>query len=150
MAAVTNLQQNTMYFEQAMRQQLETQESESRFDLQAREAEMREVKTSKSIDSKIVEELRPLCEELPPDALDPVTMEPLNRSIVYRCGHSINISTVVQIAKKKNLCQEDLIKCPSCNSSTKISMLYPYIPIEGCIESFEKISKVFAKNVRTT
>ena len=106
---------------------------------------MREVKTSKSIDSKIVEELRPLCEELPPDALDPVTMEPLERSITYRCGHALNISTVVEITKNQNLCKKDQIKCPSCNSSTTINRLYPYMPIRGCVEVFQKISEVFKR-----
>ncbi len=96
-------------------------------------------------DSKIVEELRPLCEELPPDALDPVTFEPLDRSIVYRCGHALNLSTVVSIAKTQKLYKQDLIKCPSCNSSTTINMLYPYIPIEGCVEIFKKISGIFKK-----
>lgn len=144
MSTITNALSSIIYFEQFVREQLETLEAENRTELKEREAEMRDVRLNKARDSRIVEELRPLCEELPPDALDPVTMEPLKNSIVYRCGHPLNMSTVVTIAKTNRLCKKDLIKCPVCTLPTPINRLYPYIPIEGCVEIFEKIKNIFA------
>ena len=129
-----------------MRQQLETQEGEARAALKDRESEMREVKTSKSRDSRIVEELRPLCEEIPNDALDPVTMEIFDEPATYGCGHTINSSTIVSIAKAQGLCKKDLISCPVCKNQSVLTRFFMPINLVGCVEIFEKISKAFAKN----
>ncbi len=146
MSVILSIQNNTMYFEQFVRDQLETQESEARAELKEREAEVRELKYEKARDSKIVEELRPLCEEIPNDALDPVTMEPLYKPATYGCGHTINSSTIVAIAKASNLCQQDLMSCPVCKNKSVLNDFFVSVSLKGCVEIFEKISKVFAKN----
>ena len=71
--------------------------------MQGVQKNLESMKTQKTMNDRIVEELRPLCEELPPDALDPVTMEPLNTPTVYRCGHAFNIETVKSIITSNKL-----------------------------------------------
>ena len=145
MSTVTSLQHNTLFFdfEQGVRQQLETQESESRADLQSREADERKLKEKGFLNEKLIEELRPLCEELPPDALDPVTMEPFERPLIYRCGHAIDTSTAVKIAKMKKLNRESSLECNLCKVTTPLKGLYSCFTLEGCIERIKKIKNLF-------
>ncbi len=145
MSAMTSIQSNTIYFEHAMRSQLETLEAENRSELKERETEMHEIKLDKARDSRIIEELRPLCEELPPDALDPVTIEPLDDGMVFRCGHVLNVSTICSIARMNKLTTRDPMKCPSCNLRSAIEILYDCHPLRGCVDILKKISEVFKK-----
>lgn len=114
MLAVTG----TILFEKGMREQLETQEHEMREQLKSREYEIREIKLQKAISDRVVEELRPLCEELPDCALDPVTLEPMGNPIVMRCGHTFSSSTIVEIAKRNNQKLKDALSCSICRQKT--------------------------------
>ena len=131
--------------ESVLRQQLESQENENRKDLQDREIELREVKERRILNEKLIQELRPLCEELPPDALDPVTYELLDRGMVFRCGHTLNITTVVGLAKANGLCQQDAMECPSCKVKTPLKQTYSCYALRNCTEILKKISDVLKK-----
>ena len=148
MSTITALQETTIYFEQSMRSQLETQETEMRDQLNNQEVDLRGLKIQKSMNDRIVEELRPLCEELPPDALDPVTFEPYDLPLVYRCGHVLNKKTIIKIAKENGLCQGDLTDCPSCKTPSLISQFYDCIPLEGLVQHMQKITDIFQKNTK--
>ena len=132
-------------FEQAMRHQLETQESEMREELKERESEMWKVQAKNITNNRIVEELRPLCEEVPTDALDPVTLEPFEYPGLYRCGHALDASTIVKIAQSRNLSQQDNLQCPVCKKESVLKNIVTPLPLKGCVESFKKINEVFKK-----
>ncbi len=146
MSAIASIQNNTIYFEQFVRDQLKTQESEMRAELKDRESEMREVKAQKARDSKIVEELRPLCEEVPNDARDPVSMKPFKTPLLYRCGHSLGISTILDIARRNSLHQDSLIECPMCRRKSPLKSGVSPVNLMGCVEVFKKIEKIFREN----
>ncbi len=147
MTAILSIQNNTIYFEGFIREQLKTQEFEARAELKDRELEIREMKAQKTMNDRIVEELRPLCEELPPDALDPVTMEPLDRGMVFRCGHTLNITTIVSLAKANGLCQQDAMECPSCKAKTPLKQTYACFSLDNCTNTLKNISVAFNKHV---
>ena len=148
MSAIKALQATTIYFEQSMRSQLETQESEMRDQLKNQETEMREMRLNKARDSRIVEKLRPLCQELPPDALDPVTFEPFERPLIYRCGHAIDTSTAVKIAKINHLNREGSLGCNLCRMDTRLKSLHVCFPLESCLEHLKKIKNLFNNEER--
>ncbi len=147
MTAILSLQSNTIYFEQFVRQQLETQEAEMRDQLKLQESEVRDVKASKIKNDGIVEELRPLCEELPPDALDPVTMEPFNLDNipgVFKCGHVLNRETIRSlVSSRQTVDQGNGIGCPVCKSRIYKNEISECVPLEGVVEHLQKITKVF-------
>ncbi len=154
MTAILSIQNNTIYFEGFIREQLKTQENEARAELKDREVEMQgmqknleSIKAQKTMNDRIVEELRPLCEELPPDALDPVTMEPIDRCMVLRCGHSLNITTIVSLAKSNGLCQQDAMECPMCKVKTPLKQAYTCYSLDHCSRNFQRINKVFQSHV---
>ena len=136
-------------FEELFRKQLETQEVEMREQLMVQEADIHQLKKQKSINDKLVEELRPLCKELPLDALDPVTMEPYDMAMVFRCGHSINIKTMVNFAKAQKLYREDPMACSSCRVETSINKTYPCFSLDNCVNHIKEINKIFIKNARS-
>ncbi len=152
MSVITSIQSNTIYFEQAMRSQLEMQESEMRSELKEREFEMREIRLNKARDSRIVEELRPLCEEIPIPALDPVTFDPLEKAMVTECSHTFNWSTInhainliggMQEVKKLNG-----MSCPTCRWKFSPSDgFFPCGSVRDMVEIFKKIAEVFKRNV---
>ncbi len=149
MSAILSIQNNTIYFEQFVRDQLKTQESEMRAELKDRESEMREAKVKNTTNTRMIEELRPLCEELPPDALDPVTYEPFNGKnipAVYSCGHVFNKETVKSIILSRNLEKRSDLDCPTCKIISRRDQLLECIPLEGLVEHMEKITKVFKEN----
>ena len=159
MTAITtaNLQHNNLFFdfEQFTRQQLETQESEMREELQAREAEERWLKAQKSISEKMIEELRPLCEELPSCALDPVTYEPLEEAMVTQCSHTFNRSSLVNAAESMGGMQEIKkmkgMPCPVCRWKFSPGPgLFPCGSVRDMVEIFKQISEVFKRNVTSS
>lgn len=102
------------------------------------------VKEKQRWNDRVVEELKPLCEELPPDALDPVTMEPLYQGQNFRCGHAINTTTVVTLGNlSQKALTQGLLDCPVCKTPQAISQLRVSFPFRGCIEHLIKIKKVF-------
>ncbi len=150
MTAILSIQNNTIYFEKFIREQLKTQELEMREQLRSQEVEMREVKAQKTLNDKIVEELRPLCEELPPDALDPVTLEPLHQPLVTACCHTFNQSTLEKImgisGGSEGIKKTQGLPCPICRS--KLSPTYDTFPcasIIGMVNSLERISGILKK-----
>ena len=154
MTAIANLQSTSIFFEfeQAMRQQLETQESEMRDQFKREESGVRELKVQKTVNDRIVEELRPLCEGLPDCALDPVTYEPLEKAMVTECSHTFNWSTInhaidsiggMQEVKKLNG-----MACPVCRWKFSPSDgFFPCGSIRDMVEIFKTISEVFKRNV---
>ncbi len=146
MTAILSIQNNTIYFEKFVRQQLKTQESEARADLKGREAEMREVKAQKTMNDRIVEELRPLCEGLYSSSLDPVSYEPILDPFIFICGHTFNRNTILGIIHHQNLdLHRGNIKCPSCRTICEIQKLYPSIPLEEMSEKTKKIHQLLNK-----
>ncbi len=122
------------YFEQAMRSQLE-----ARAELKDREIEIREMKAQKTMNDRIVEELRPLCEELSGYALDPVMYEPIKTPLVMRCSHALSAKAVEMIGKTKGFTMDDKIPCPICRSETTGRFfLYDqsFDETVGCVEKF--------------
>ncbi len=149
MSAIASIQNNTIYFEQFVRDQLKTQEFEARAELKDREVDERNLKEKNVLNKRFIEELRPLCEELPPDALDPVTMEPLSREnipIVYRCGHVFNKETIKNIIISNKLLKGSDLNCPVCRLVCGRIQLIDCIPLEGLVEHMEKITKIFKEN----
>ncbi len=158
MSVIANTKSNTItYFEQAMRTQMETQETEARADLKDREDEMRgmqenleSIKAQKTRNDQIVEELRPLCEELPDCTLDPVTFEPLERPRVTRCGHTFNEDTIKSIFESKKRSRSDLnIECPLCRKDSKINHLFYDQSFGETVGIIKRIKNVFDKNKLT-
>ncbi len=98
-------------------------------------------------DSKIVEELRPLCEELPPDALDPVTMEPFtleNIPLVFKCGHVFNKETIKSLIAN-NPEKNSGISCAVCKEKIFKNHISECVPLEGLVGHNKKINRVFKK-----
>ena len=149
MTAIANVQSTTLFFgfEQGMRQQLETLEAENREELRDRESEMREVRVNKARDSRIVEELRPLCEELPDCALDPVSYEPMKTPLVMRCSHSLSSETAGNLARTKGLKKYDKIPCPLCRTETVGAFFVYEQSFDEIIQHLEKVKNVFKKAV---
>ncbi len=150
MTAILSIQNNTIYFEKFIREQLKTQELEMREQLRSQEVEMREVKAQKTLNDKIVEELRPLCEELPPDALDPVTMEPLHQPLVTACCHTFNQSTLEKIMEisggSEGIRKSNGLTCPTCRwKFSPKNGTFPCASIMGMVNVFKKIADVFKK-----
>ncbi len=135
MSAIASIQNNTIYFEQFVRDQLKTQESE-----------MREEKVKNTTNTRMIEELRPLCEEVPNDARDPVSMEPFKSPGLYSCGHSLDISTILNIARINGLAQDSLIECPQCRRKSPVKSAISPVNLMGCVEVFNKIEKIFKEN----
>ncbi len=105
-----------------------------------------QVKAKQTLNDKIIEELRPLCEELPPDALDPVTMEPFttaNIPGVFKCGHVFNKETIQNIILLKEVKRGSGIPCPTCKASIGGNQISESIPLEGLVEHMQKINKIF-------
>ncbi len=148
MSAIASIQNNTIYFEQFVRDQLKTQESEMRAELKDREIEIREMKAQKTMNDRIVEELRPLCEELPECALDPVTYEPIKTPLVMRCGHTLSSKTAGTLANAKGLKKYDKIPCPLCRTETIGACFIYEQSFEETVEHLEKITKIFKKTVK--
>ncbi len=146
MSVILSIQQNILYFEESMRTQLKTQESEMREQLKTQETEIRAEKVKNITNTRIVEELRPLCEEVPPDALDPVTMEPFEEPLLYGCGHAFDLSTIMNIAKANHLGQQDLLECPKCRKSYRLRSFFTPLNLIGCTDAFKRISQVFKRH----
>ncbi len=107
------------------------------------------LKERQSKAERMIEELRPLCEELPLDALDPVSMEPFNGKnipIVYRCGHVFNKSTVKKMIDLSDPARLGDLDCPVCKLVCGRVQLLDCIPLEGLVDHMEKITKVFKEN----
>ncbi len=147
MSAILSIQNNTIYFEQFVREQLETQESEMREELKDRELEIREMKAQKTMNDRIVEELRPLCEELPECALDPVTYEPIRTPLVMRCSHALSAKAVEMIGKTKGFTMDDKIPCPICRSETTGRFFLYDQSFDETVEHLEKVTKIFKRTV---
>lgn len=96
---------------------------------------------------RTLEELRPLCEEVPDCVCDPITYEALSSSATYGCGHSFSVSTVGDIAKAEKLTKKDLFVCPVCRQRYPITSFYSSIAIDQSTEQFQKISRVFKRYV---
>ena len=159
MTALTtaNLQHNNLFFdfEQFTRQQLETQEFESRSDLKGREAEMQQEKAKNLANNRMIEELRPLCEELPSCALDPVTYEPLEEAMVTACSHTFNWSTIKEAIDSMGGIQEikkmSGMPCPTCRWKFSTShQFFPCGSVRDMVEVFKQISEVFKRNVTSS
>ncbi len=150
MTAILSIQNNTIYFEKFIREQLKTQENEARAELKDREIEIREMKAQKTMNDRIVEELRPLCEELPPDALDPVTYEPFtvkNIPGVFKCGHVFNKETIQSLILSNKVTKESGIPCPVCKNRIGSNQISECVPLEGLTEHVQKITKIFKEKM---
>ena len=146
MTAILSIQNNTIYFEKFIREQLKTQENEARAELKDRELEIREMKAQKTMNDRIVEELRPLCEELPPDALDPVTYEPFEIPVVYRCGHVFDKKTVKSMIDISDPSRQGDLDCPVCKLTSGRIQLLQCIPLEGLVQNAQAVKKIFKEN----
>ncbi len=131
------------YFEQAMRSQLE-----ARAELKDREIEIREMKAQKTMNDRIVEELRPLCEELSGYALDPVMYEPIKTPLVMRCSHALSAKAVEMIGKTKGFTMDDKIPCPICRSETTGRFFLYDQSFGETVEHLEKVTKIFKRTVK--
>ncbi len=155
MSAISSIQNNTIYFEQVVREQIKTQEIEARAELKDREVEMQGVqknlesmKAQKTLSDKIVEELRPLCEELPPDAMDPVTLEPFVKPMVTRCGHTIERQSIVEIYRRSKRSRDDpLLDCPLCKRKISVKNIFYDHSFKEVISHLEKIRAVFKESL---
>ncbi len=104
----------------------------------------------KTADRKKLEELRPLCEELPVDALDPVTLEPFEEPKVAFCGHTLDMKTIKNIYNANRRVQEDgdpVIACPICKKDSSIYTIYYDHAFDETIGHLKKIRNIFNKKV---
>lgn len=145
MSAVTkvNVATQTMSFDEIVEEAIRKRQ-------RAEEVEEESAKRSRTAAERIVEELRPLCSEVPNAALDPVSMEPLDEAMVTRCSHTFNWETLKKLYDSIGI--EEMRKlggmpCPTCR--------WVFHPKSECcasgasrdmVEIFKKIEEVFKKN----
>lgn len=104
----------------------------------------------KTADRKKLEELRPLCEELPVDALDPVTLEPFEEPRLAKCGHTLDTKTMENIYNANRRVREDgdpVIACPICKDDSSVFTLYYDHAFDETIDHLKKIRGIFNKKV---
>jgi hypothetical protein len=132
--------------ELSQRMSILNEQIDSRFEIISQQSEDK-IEVRKTMNDRIVEELRPLCEELPPDALDPVTFEPLNHGLNFRCGHSLNTETVAHLARIKGVVyRQETIDCPVCKTPQIINRLSANFPFRGCLLVLQKINAIFVQD----
>ncbi len=101
------------------------------------------LKERQSSAESTLEQLRPLCEELPNSALDPITFNPMKIPLVMRCSHTLSADAVGKIAQINNFTKKDLIECPICRVKTQ-GYFFLYDQAFGeTIEHLEKIKRIF-------
>lgn len=99
---------------------------------------------------KTLEELRPLCEELPPSVIDPISLEPFSGPMVARCGHTFDRESLIKMYRSNPLVDEigkQIIHCPVCRGISCLQKIYYELAFEKTIDHLEKIKEVFNKHV---
>ena len=134
----------TMSFEEMFQEELLKRQH-------AGEIEEESAKRQRTAAERIVEELRPLCGEVPDVALDAVTFEPLDKAMVLACSHSFNWSTIKQAVDSVGGMQEvrklSGLPCPTCRwKFSPSSQMIACASSRHMTEHFKKIEEVFKKN----
>jgi len=110
----------------------------------------RRLKEGQSAAEKSIEELRPLCEELPHSVIDPISLEPFSGPMVTQCGHTFERESLIKMYRanpKINEIGEQVINCPLCNGSLCLQRIYYDLAFEETVEHLKKIKEVFNKHV---
>ena len=101
---------------------------------------------ARSAAEKALEELRPLCEELPQSVIDPISLEPLTEPMVTRCGHTFERESLIGMynsERKFNQIGETIIHCPICRTESTIKYIYYDLAFEQTIQHLKLINKIW-------
>lgn len=101
------------------------------------------VKEKQRLNDRVVEELKPLCEELPERLIDPVTLEPIENPGILRCSHVFGITTIKNCALSKRLKIDDPFPCPTCRTETWGKAIIRDVILGTAIHHIKKIKGVF-------
>ena len=105
------------------------------------------VKDKQSKAEKMIEELRPLCEEMPECTLDPVTYEVFKEPLAMRCSHSIGANTLSAIGKANGYTMSSKVPCPLCRIETTGKCFIYEQSFDETIQHLKKITEVFTRGV---
>lgn len=105
---------------------------------------------ARSAAEKALEELRPLCEELPQSVIDPISLEVFDKPMVTRCGHTFERESIVKLwdaNPRRNIYGQKIIDCPVCRLETGLGYIFYDQAFQETIEHMKKINEVFIKNM---
>ena len=110
----------------------------------------RRLKERQSEAQKAIEELRPLCEELPQSVIDPISLEVFDKPMVTRCGHTFERDSLISIVNSNPVINGVIngnINCPICKTESGAQYIYYDQAFKETIDQFKKIEEVFNKYV---
>lgn len=110
----------------------------------------RRLKERQSEAQKAIEELRPLCEELPQSVIDPISLEVFDKPMVTRCAHTFERESLIAMYHadpRINQFGEQIINCPICKKPSCLQKIYYDLAFKENIDHLKKIKEVFNKHV---
>ena len=110
----------------------------------------RRLKERQSSAEKAIEELRPLCEELPQSVIDPISLEVFDKPMVTRCAHTFERESLIALYRsspKINEIGDQIIHCPICKTESRLQYIYYDLAFKENIDHLKKIKEVFNKHV---
>lgn len=105
---------------------------------------------SRSAAEKALEELRPLCEELPQSVIDPISLEVFDKPMVTRCGHTFERESIVKLWNANpviNIYDQKIIDCPICKGKNALIYIFYDQAFRETIAHVKKIKEVFIKTM---
>ena len=101
---------------------------------------------SRSAAEKALEELRPLCEELPQSVIDPISLEVFDKPMVTRCGHTFERDSLIKMYDanpKIDLMGREIIHCPTCRAELWLQGIYHDKSFRETIDHLKLINKIW-------
>ena len=105
---------------------------------------------SRSAAEKALEELRPLCEELPQSVIDPISLEVFDKPMVTRCGHTFERDSLIKMYDanpKINLMGREIIHCPTCRAELWLQGICHDKSFKETIDHLKLINKIWIINI---
>jgi len=107
---------------------------------------------SRSSAEKALEELRPLCEELPQSVIDPISLEVFDKPMVTRCGHTFEKENIIKLWNANpliNIYDQKVIDCPICKGKNALIYIFYDQAFRETIAHVKKINEFFIKNMNS-
>ena len=107
---------------------------------------------ARSTAEKALEELRPLCEELPQSVIDPISLEPLTEPMVTRCAHTFERESLISMYNSENKINkigEAILNCPICRIESGIKYIYYDLAFEETLQHLKLINKIWLTSQNT-
>lgn len=105
---------------------------------------------ARSAAEKAIEELRPLCEELPQSVIDPISLEVFDKPMVTRCGHTFEKQSIIKLwdaNPRRDVYGQKIIDCPVCRIETGLCYIFYDQAFRETIAHVKKINEVFVKTM---